>query len=336
MPTTANSQGQVVITPDSLAHSFEKFRPELLMMPVFGLKDLLPYVSLRPGVRYKETVGELSGDAQIRPFSYFDTDDKDITIKGRTLETYLGNVVKSFSPLSVVQSVYGDAATNPEALKNVPITKAVWTKLLGKLGEHLYDATFTAKRNDAGDTTADLFDGFCTIADKEVAAGNLSTANGNYLELAAAISRDNAEDTVNDVFDAMDDHLKMTNTTMLMSPSTYLAYCRDYQTTHGALPYNKEFDKTFVEGSQNRCALQGLSCVPKDVIIVSPRSNLLVGVATQGPEVMFTIRDSKKSHFMLDFVAAMFFGCQFESISKERLLYAKVKAAAGGGGTTGK
>lgn len=322
----ANTQGAVQITPDELNKSFHTFRKELILMPIYGLQKALPYMTIRPGVRYKETVGELTGDMQLAPFNYTVHDDNDVKIVGRTLETFLGNAVKGFDPISAVQSIYGSAITQGEGLKGVPITKAVWTLLLGKLSEHLYNSLFTAKRDEAGTTTDTLFNGFSTIADAEVTAGTMSAALGNYHALAAAVTAENAVDTVNEVFDAMDEHLKDEQTFMLMSPNTKLYYERDYQSLHGALPYNQEFKKTYVEGSDNKCQMVGLSCVPSGTIIVTTKQNLLVGVATEGDHVNFEVRPSLKSHFLLDFVASMFFGVQFENINKERLLYAKVTA----------
>ena len=172
----ADTQGQVVITPETLNKSFVKYRKELLMMPVYGLWKILPYLSVRQGVRYKETVGQLDGDMQLAPYNPLQLDTKDVTIKGRELETYLGSCVKAFDPNSVVQSIYGSNIVQGDGLKGVPITKAVCAFLMGKLGEHLYDCIFTAKRNSGGTTTAELFDGFKTIADKEKTAGNISTA----------------------------------------------------------------------------------------------------------------------------------------------------------------
>lgn len=313
------------ITPDELNKSFQKYRQDLLMMPVYGLQKALPYMTIRPGVRYKETVGELTGDMQLRPFSYTAIDTNDVKITGRTLETYLGNAVKSFDPISAVQSIYGSEVTQPtEGLKNIPLTKKVWTLLMGQLSRHLYESLFTAKRDEAGTTTATLFDGFQTIADAEVTAGTMSADLGNYHKLTASIDSTNAIDTVNELWDAMDDHLKDEQTIMLMTPSAKTAYQRDYQTTHGALPYNLGFEKTYVEGSEQRCQMVGLSCVPKDTFIITTRRNLLVGVATSGAQTNFEVRPSLTSHWLLDFVASMFFGVQFESVNKERLLYAKV------------
>lgn len=323
----ANTQGAVQITPDELNKSFHKFRSDLVVMPIYGLQKALPYMTIRPGVRYKETVGELQGDMQLAPFDYKAHDDTDIKIVGRTLETFLGNAVKGFDPISVVQSIYGSEIVQGEGLKNVPITKKVWVRLMGQLSRHIYEVLFTAKRDETGKTTATLFNGFSTIAAAEIAAGTMSADLGNYHELSASITSDNAVDTINEVYDAMDEHLKDENTIMLMSPNSKLYYERDYQNTHGALPYNREFKKTYVEGSDDRCQMVGLSCVPTGEIYVTPKSNLLVGVATDGPKTNFEVKPSLTSHFLLDFVASMFFGMQFENINKERLLFAKVKTA---------
>lgn len=323
----ANTQGQVVITPDSLNRSFVKYRKDLIMMPVYGLGKVLPYITVHTGVRYKEIVGQLEGDMQLAPYDPKRRDDNDVKINGRELETYLGSCVKGFDPNSVVQSIYGSNIVQGDGLKGVPITKAVCAFLMGKLGEHLYDGIFTAKRNTAGTTTAELYDGLKTIADKEIADGNISADKGNFLSIDA-ITEENAEDMVNNIFDATEDKLKDESSFMLMSNKNKLLYERSYQANHGALPYNLKFEKTFVEGSENKCQMIGLSCVPKDFIMVSPRRNILCGLATSGADVTFSVEKSLSSHFWLDFVATMFFGMQFESISKERLLIAEAKAAA--------
>lgn len=318
----ADTQGEVKITPDSLNKSFVKYRKELLMMPVYGLKNILPHVTIRKGVRYKEVVGQLDGDMQLRPYAPKEVDTKDTSVVGRELETFLGSCVKAFDPNSVIQSIYGSNIVQDEGLKNVPITKAVCAYLMGKLGEHLYETIFSAKRNPEGSTTADLYNGFKTIVDTEVSAGNIATGKNNLFNIET-ITRENAEDTINDIYGAMHNKLKDQNTYMYMNNDTKLMYERSYQDNHGSLPYNQQFAKTTVEGSEGRCTMIGLSCVPKDFIMVTPRSNLLVGIATSGPEVTFSVKNSLISHFWLDFVASMFFGVQFDTLSPEMLLIAE-------------
>ena len=58
------AQVSVNITSEDLQKSARKYRKELLQMPVLGLSRSLQHMTLRPGIRYAETVGELSGDMQ--------------------------------------------------------------------------------------------------------------------------------------------------------------------------------------------------------------------------------------------------------------------------------
>ena len=64
----------------------------------------------------------------------------------------------------------------------------------------------------------------------------------------------------------------------------------------------------------------GLDNIPVGFKIITPGSNMLIGLATEGTNCKFEFEKSLTSHFLIDFVATMYFGTQFESISKERLL----------------
>lgn len=86
-------------------------------MPILALEEVTKYMQLRKGVRYVEEVGELAGAFEIGPFSYTRIDEEQVKIVGRKLETFLGSGVKEFNPVSVVQSIYGSAAVQGDALK---------------------------------------------------------------------------------------------------------------------------------------------------------------------------------------------------------------------------
>lgn len=89
--------GKVNITVEQLSKSALKFRKEILMMPVMSMREnWLPYVSLRPGIRYAEQVGQMSGSAEIGPYSEDYIDDSDVKIVPRTLYTYFGSLQKKF------------------------------------------------------------------------------------------------------------------------------------------------------------------------------------------------------------------------------------------------
>lgn len=239
-------------------------------------------------------------------------------IVGRKLETFLGSGVKEFNPVSVVQSIYGSAAVQGEALKNTPITKLVAMYLFKLLGEAFRNSIFTAKRDDKGNKTAQLYNGFKTIADAEVLAGNLATSKGNLFK-TTAMTAENAVDVIEEFIDAADEKLRGEKTILFCNKKSKTLYERAYRNTYGHLNYNKEFNKTYIDGDQ-KCEIVGLSCVPDGFKLITPKNNMLVGIATEGEKCNFEIEKSLRSHFLLDFVATMFFGCQYESISKERML----------------
>lgn len=318
----------VNITPEELAKSAAKFRKELLIMAVIGLQTSLQHMTTRTGIRYKETVGELSGDMQLGPYSETRIDKAGVGVNGRVLETYLGSVVKEFSPNSVYQSIYGDIITSGEGLKNVPITKAVLAFLMKKLSKNLNKNLWNAVRNDAGDKTVDLFNGFDTITKNEITAGKISVANGNLHGFTEAITSANAVDLLKAFYRKASDELRgdgdeTLKLKLFMPKSIYDMYNDDYQATVGATPYNKEYKKTFLEGSDNQCELVALSNKTGSPFLhLTPKINMLVGTDQMSDLEKITVE--KHSAFVLQFIATLFFGTQFESISKERLLVGKL------------
>ena len=316
---------KITITPASLAQSAERYRSDLLMMPAQTIRQVLPYFSVRTGIRYKETVGQLGGEFELGPYSATRKDDGDITVTGRTLETFLGSIIKDFEPNQVVQSIYGAMEVQGEALKGVNITRAVLSYMMMRISHSLMAALFVAKRNDGGTKSAELFNGFDTIADTEKTAGNISEAKGNMCVIEA-ITAENAVDQLKAIYRAAHDELRAVPTIMYLPQTVYDYYCDDYKATTGAIPYNTQYKQTFLEGSDNLCRLQPLAC-KRDAkyIQLSTRGNMLIGtgagVEGEGIQV------DRFSPFVLTFSLASFFGTQYESISPERLMVATIDGA---------
>lgn len=314
-----------VILPEDLAKTAIKYRKIFLMMAVIGLAETKQHMTVRPGIRYKETVGELSGDIEIGPYSETRVDETDVNVAKRELETFFGSVVRNFSPNSIYQSIWGSSVTKGEGLKDTEITKQVVGYLMKKLSESLNKNIWGAVRNANGDKTSDLFNGFDTIAATEITEGGLSVANKNLFEFDATISGDNAVDLLKTFYRSADDVLRGEKTKLFISHSIYDAYVDDYQATVGAAPYNKQFEKTFLEGSNNRCELVPLSNkAASPYIQLSTQGNMLIGVDQESDLEKILIE--KHAAFVLQFIVTMFFGVQYESISKERLLVGKLYA----------
>lgn len=280
-------------------------------------------MSIRPGIRYKETVGELSGAIEIGPYSESRIDQGDINIVPRELETFFGSVVREFSPNTIYQSLWGSSVTKGEGLKDTDITKQVVAYLMKKMSEALNKNVWSAKRNANGTKTADLFNGFDTIAQDEITAGKLSAEKKNLYSFSAAIDETNAVDALKEFYRSADDILKGEQTKLFISHSIYDAYVEDYKATTGAIVYNREFDKTTLEGSRGKCELVPLSNkADSNLIQLTTQGNMLIGVDQESDLEKILIE--KHAAFVLQFIVTMFFGCQYESISKERLLVGKL------------
>ena len=319
--------GKVVVSPEALAKSAAKYRREILMMPVFALGEFLQHVSLRTGIRYSETVGEMSGSMELGPYSETRIDDDDVQIVGRTLYTYFGSVVKKFSPNKVYQSIYGNAITKGEGLKNVDITREVLNFLGKKVGNSLYWNMWNAVRNDNGTKTKDLFNGFDTITSKEITDGNIAVAKKNLMTLTEDIDATNAVDVLKTIWRSADPMLKREKCKLFVPPSVLDAYNDDYKATTGSIAYNTKFNQTFVEGSENKCEIVAIdNKAGSKYLHLTTKQNMLVGVNQTGEEE--TVAVEKHEAFVLQFIMTAFFGCQFESISPERMLAIKLKEAA--------
>ena len=312
-----------VILPEDLAKTAIKYRKTFLMMAVIGLNETRQHMTVRPGIRYKEVVGELTGGIEIGPYSETREDNSDLNVAKRELETFFGSVVRNFSPNAIYQSLWGSSVTKGEGLKDTEITKQVVGYLMKKLSESLNKNIWGAVRKADGDKTSDLFNGFDTIATTEIAGGGLSTAKKNLFEFGETIDKNNAVDLLKTFYRSADDILKDEKTKLYIPHSIYDAYVDDYQATVGATPYNREFEKTFLEGSNNRCQLVPLSNkAGSPYIQLSTQSNMLIGVDQESDLEKILIE--KHAAFVLQFIVTMFFGCQYESISKERLLVGKL------------
>jgi hypothetical protein len=305
----------------------QKFRKELLIMAVLGLGDTLKHMTLRTGVRYKETVGELTGPVELMPYTGLLENDgyeeDGMDINGRDLETFLGQAVKYFDPNVLVQTLYGAAVTKGKGLETLDINQAVLTLMMRKISGGLNKSIFSAVRNGAGKTTSTLFNGFDKITADEITANKITVALGNRYDFAAAITNANAVDSLKAAYRAASDELKSEMTKMVIPQTIYDAYVDDYQTTVGSVPYNTEFKKTFLEGSDRRCELVplvGKKAAP--YLQITTKDNMLVGVNQVGEEEKIEVRRGDNP-FKLQFVTTMFFGTQFETISPEKLLVGK-------------
>ncbi len=294
------------------------------MLPVIALQTSTQFMTVRPGIRYKETVGFMDADAEFAPYKPSRTTDLNLDLDFRQLETFFGSVNAKFEPNSAIRTLLGEGATKGEAQKLTPSAKNVLALVAKNLGVNLNKVLFSAVRDANGDTSATLFNGFDTITSTEIANNKITTALGNLVEIETP-SASNAVDIAKTILYAMSDELRDQECYLYCSRQFADFYNEAYLLTHGNVPFYNKYNQTVVEGSEGNLILCPLSNKKgSSYFQVSPKANMLVGVDQMGD--VESVEIARFEAFVLNYIATMFFGVQFESIDRRRLLVAKITA----------
>jgi len=304
------------------------YREPLLLLPLFAAQETLKFMTGVPGVRYSVAVGTAESNAQFAPYKASRKSAGTTDVIYRDLKTYFGNVSEDFEPNSVIQLLLGrGAAFLGDGQKTAPSAKLVLSTVMKALGHNLEQALFTAERDATGDTTMDLFDGWGTIADKEIAANNISVAKGNLMELTDAITDVNAVDIAKEIVYGLDSSLRKQNCFLYCSQDFADKYNESYLATHSGIVYNDKFEQVYVEGSNRKVTLAPLPCLDgTDKFFVSPKENMLFGYDNMSD--IERIQVDRFQPWILTLSAAMFFGVQFHSIDKRMLKVIKLAGSS--------
>ena len=310
--------GKLTFTLQEFQEAATKWRSDLLMLPIIGIQETLKYMTARPGIRYKENVGALSGDAQFGPYKPSRSTDFNLNVDYRTLETFMGSVVAKFEPNSAVSTLLGQVgATKGDGQMKAPTALHVLALIARGLSEHLNEAIWAGKRNASGDTTIDLFDGFDTITDKEITSGAIAAEEGNYMKLDEEITSANAVDIAKEILFSLDPRLRSQDLYMFCTQDFADKYNEGYLLSHGGINYNTQYSQTTVEGSNGRLHIIPMyNKIGSKFIHICPKSNMLIGYDQMGDVESVMVKEYEP--FILSYIATMFFGCQFESIDKRR------------------
>lgn len=318
---------QISFSDEDYKKAAEKWKRELLLMPLLACKDTLKYMTGMPGVRNALHLGTAEGQAQFAPYRSDRKSANTTDVKFRTLRTFFGNASEDFDPNAYITTLLGEnAAFLGDGQAKAPSAKLVLACVAKSLGAHLNDALFTAKRNGEGNTTQDLFDGWNTIADAEITSGQISVSNGNLLELDDVIDSSNAVDVAKMIERSADPHLRKLDKFLFCDPAFADAYNDNYLLTHSGISYNTKFNQAFVEGSNNKTTIVPLDCLAgTDKYFLTPKSNMLYGYDSMSDVEKVIVE--RFSPWVLTFAAAMFFGTEFYSVDKRFLKVVKLKSA---------
>ena len=224
-------------------------------MPYLELLTSLKGIQVRQGITSRERLYRSQVDAELAPFRPNLESDPGYKINSRDIEVHLGSLNMPFVPSEVYGKILGDRAAKllDGSLQDTVTAKDLLCQLGKSVGEKLVYTVWKGKYNPDGKRTLDLFDGFDTITEKEIASGLISEANKNLIVLSESITAQNACDILkNEVLYKLSTKLRQQKATIFVPQSVADAYNDSYQYLHHNLPYNDKYEKTFLEGSNNK------------------------------------------------------------------------------------
>lgn len=305
----------------SLQESAHKYRKDLVRLPVIALEASTKYMSVRPGIQGKETFYNPEFEADFAPYENAERSDVKGSFNPRTIETFFGACFFNFDPNAIISSILGHkAAQAGNGAASTVSAREVTASVVKNIGRKLNRHLFSAKRNDAGKTTESLFDGFDSITDAEIAAGNISVEKGNLVILDEALTSANAMDVLKKaIFNGASDELREEDCFIYTSRSVVDAYNESYLMTHSGINYNNKYNQPTLEGSDGRMTFAPMvGKKGSKYIHICPASNMIVGVDQMSDKERFEVnRYEPKVHTGEMY---MYLGTQFESIDPRRML----------------
>lgn len=309
------------ISLSSLQESAHQFRKDLVRLPVIALEASTKYMNVRPGIQGKETFYNPEFDADFAPYENAVRSETQGSFNPRTIETFFGACFFNFDPNTIISSILGHkAAQAGNGAASTVSAREVCASVVKNLGRKLNRHLFSAKRNDAGKTTDALFDGFDTITDAEIAAGNISVEKGNLVILDEKITAANAVDVIKKaIFDAASDELREEDCFVYTSRSIVDAYNESYLMTHNGIVYNETYNQPTLEGSDGRMTFAPVVGKKNSKYIhICPAANMIVGVDQMSDKERFEVNRYEPKVRTGELY--MYLGTQFESIDPRRLL----------------
>lgn len=300
---------------------------QLLKIPMLAMGDTLKYMTPRTGIRGTQLVGQESVNAELAPYKANRKTSLDLDIVLRPLTTYFGSVNAEFDPNESISTLMGHAAANAmgEGLKSTPTAREVLALVPKAIGERLTESVWNGKRNANGSTTKDLCDGFDTIAEKEIAAGELSADKGNLLVLDEKITAENADAIFERVLESMSPKLRGQKAYIFCSQDIADMYNKAYKKHSGGLVYNSQYEQQYVEGSNKRLEIVPLAGKEGSKYMqVSVQSNMLVGFDQESDEERVAV--NKYAPDTLTYEMRAFFGTQYRSLDKSQLMVVQLAA----------
>jgi hypothetical protein len=245
-----------------------------------GVTDEFPLIKMvtgdliQPGgdpTSFNATAGALAPEARIlkvRPWKI------DLTFYPQLLERQYNAFLRG-------------AKVSPSEL---PFAEFFFAEITKKANENLRKTSlFKGVYNAAGTAPVDVCDGYLKIIADEITATNITPVATGVVSFATII------DDVEDTYDALDEAAKGNDGEVLVSPTLFSWYVRQYRATHGsnANYTGVEKDEVLIDGTSYTLKKEvGLSGSQR--IIATTKENMYYGAGHEGVDGNIIVQNNKR------------------------------------------
>lgn len=312
-----------------LVNSGQSFRESALAEVLYRISDNLKYMRHTSMLRGDDTSYMLRGNGEFTPYDP-DGEEKDPgSIKARTLTTRHCELFEGFDPENIYKTLFDKPLSKSKI--TMPMVKAIAIEDIRTAASKLNFAIWSGVYNENGTTNLSNFDGFDTHLAKEITAGNITLALGNYMQLGQ-ITPYNAGDKLKLLWSMANSLLKDNNQTLFMvMPSSvrdmYVDWCTNHSNQSLAARYTEKFNGVYLHNTNDKCVLV---CPPgsdniKHIILTSI-NNMRLGSDGIGEGENATgeylLRLHGTNPRKVQVYTDCWLGTQFEAITKEYLMCA--------------
>lgn len=296
----------------------EKFQKGLIKIAVTD-NEVFQKLDVVAGIKDKFTMTTLRFQRLLRPYKRdWDPATDKVNLTPRTLRVEVGEVMLEEEPMAYRKTYLGHIMKKGVNPADHPFEKDFLEGISRQAASDFNDVTaFWGVRNAAGSAPEDVNDGFFTIIDAEVTAGNISEAKKNLI-LTGAINSTNAVAKYKAFYRKaceLNPALRGKKIKMRISHEGMDAYNDNYQEMNGSLPYNTKFEKTFLEGSGQNCILEPLTGMGTSKrIILTTDWNMLVGTDLESDQERVEVTTGINPK-VVGFYLAAAYGVQFATLN---------------------
>lgn len=288
----------------------EKYGKGLLKIAVTD-NQVFQVLDVVAGIKDKFTMTTLRFQNLLKPYKrdWNPATDK-ANLKPRTLRVEIGQIELEEEPLAYRKTYLGHIMKKGVNPADHPFEKDFLEGIARQAAADFNDVTaFWGIHDSAGSGPADVNDGIFTIIDAEITATNISVAKLNMIN-TSAIDSTNAVAKLKEFYRsacAINPALRGKEVNLMISHDIMDAYNDNYQSENGALPYNKKFEHTMLEGSGNKCSLVPMTGMgtTKRIILTVPW-NISVGTDLESDQESVTVFNPGNPKVVGFFMAAAY------------------------------